>query len=183
MCRQDVVMDNAPDEKISRELVDVVDENDIVQRVVTRREMRSQRLRHRAVFIAVIDESGRLLVHRRSPLKDVWPNWCDIAIGGVVGTGEDFLTAAYREVQEEIGIDDVVIQDLDDGLIQTYDDAVVSLLGRCYFIRHSGPFTFADGEVVEAWWSTRAEFEILRQREQFLPDSQTLLIPRLTLWK
>jgi 8-oxo-dGTP pyrophosphatase MutT (NUDIX family) len=183
MCRQDVVMDNAPGEKFSRELVDVVDENDTVQSVVTRREMRSQRLRHRAVFIAVIDDADRLLLHRRSPLKDVWPNWCDIAIGGVVSAGEDFLTAARREVQEEIGIHDVIINDLDNGLIQMYDDDVVSLLGRCYFIRHSGPFTFADGEVVETWWSTRAEFEILREREQFLPDSQTLLIPLLTLWK
>lgn len=178
-----MVMNSPQDERISRELVDVVDEDDIVQRVVTRREMRSQRLRHRAVFIAVIDDADRLLLHRRSPLKDVWPNWCDIAIGGVVGTGEDFLSAANREVHEEIGIHDVVIQDLDNGLIQTYDDDVVSLLGRCYFIRHSGPFTFADGEVIEAWWSTRAEFEILREREQFLPDSQALLIPLLTFWK
>lgn len=63
------------------ELVDIVDEFDHVVDSVPRRVMRAERLRHRAVFIAVVDGMGRLLVHRRSPAKDVWPGWCDIAVG------------------------------------------------------------------------------------------------------
>ena len=56
------------------ELVDVVDEFDQVIQVVPRRVMRADRLRHRAVFIAILDGAGRLLVHRRSPHKDIWPS-------------------------------------------------------------------------------------------------------------
>ena len=90
--------------KAGDELVDVVDESDQVIKVVPRRVMRADRLRHRAVFIAILDGAGRLLVHRRSPNKDVWPSWCDIAVGGVVGAGESYLEAAHRELAEEVGV-------------------------------------------------------------------------------
>lgn len=162
------------------QLVEIVDESGVVERVVTRREMRSGRLRHRSVFVAVMDERNRLLIHRRSPHKDVWPGWCDVAVGGVVGVGEGFEAAARREVSEEIGLSGVGLHVLDDGRLQTYDDDQVSLIGRCYLVRSAGPFQFHDGEVVDAWWSTRREFET--SGEQFLPDSVALLVPLLTSW-
>ncbi|MFM7872409.1 MAG: NUDIX domain-containing protein [Actinomycetota bacterium] len=162
------------------QLVEIVDESGVVERVVTRREMRAGRLRHRSVFVAVLDERNRLLIHRRSPHKDVWPGWCDVAVGGVVALGEDFESAARREVFEEIGLVDVGLEILDGGRLQTYDDDQVSVVGRCFLVHSSGPFRFHDGEVVEAWWSTRREFET--SSERFLPDSMALLVPLLTTW-
>lgn len=162
------------------QLVEIVDEAGVVERVVTRREMRAGRLRHRSVFVAVLDEGNRLLIHRRSPHKDVWPGWCDVAVGGVVALGEDFESAARREVFEEIGLVDVGLEILDGGRLQTYDDDQVSVVGRCFLVHSSGPFRFHDGEVVEAWWSTRREFET--SSERFLPDSVALLVPLLTTW-
>lgn len=176
-------MANTPENQMTGEMVAVVDECNTILDVVTRREMRALKLRHQAVFIAVIDDQDRLLLHRRSPHKDVWPNWCDIAVGGVVTAGEDFATAAGREVREELGIVDCGLEEIDGGVIQTFDDDTVSLVGRCYVLHHSGPFHFHDGEVVEAWWSTRQEFEEARQRERFLPDSLALLLSLLTAWK
>ena len=82
------------------ELVDVVDETDSVIDTVPRSVMRAGRLRHRAVFIAVTDGAGRLLVHRRSPHKDVWPGWCDIAVGGVVAL---WLRGFHLSVSASIG--------------------------------------------------------------------------------
>lgn len=163
------------------QLVEIVDAAGVVVRVVTRREMRAGRLRHRSVFVAVMDDQHRLLIHRRSSDKDVWPGWCDIAVGGVVGPGEDFETAARREVFEEIGLIDVTLEVLDGSELHAYDDEHVSLVGRCFLVRSSGPFRFHDGEVVEAWWSTRQEFDA--STEQFLPDSLTLLLPLLTSWR
>ena len=155
------------------ELVDEVDLNDSVLRVVTREQMRAERLMHRAVFIAVVNSAGRLLIHRRSELKDLWPGWWDIAVGGVVGAGESYDAAAIREVREEIG---VVAQPVPLGEGAYVDDAV-ALLGRCYVIRHDGPFEFADGEVVEARFVTAVDFEEMRKHLQFLPDSVALLLP------
>lgn len=159
------------------ELVDIVDEFDQVVQVVPRRVMRAGRLRHRAVFIAVVDGAGRLLVHRRSPHKDVWPSWCDIAVGGVVGTGESYLEAAHRELAEEIGVGAETLEELDQGESRAYDDDQVSLMARCYVVTSSGPFTFDDGEVVEAWWVHRDGLNDLLHRESFLPDSLALLLP------
>lgn len=155
----------------------MVDEFDRVVRTVGRREMRAARLRHRAVFVAVTDGAGRLLVHRRSSHKDVWPGWCDVAVGGVVAAGESYETAARREVAEELGLSDVRPQPIDEGRPRSYDDETVSLLGRCFQIVHHGPFRFADGEIVEAWWVGRSELDDLLLRERFLPDSRELLLP------
>ena len=161
------------------ELVDIVDEFDHVVDSVPRRVMRAERLRHRAVFIAVVDGMGRLLVHRRSALKDVWPSWCDIAVGGVVGAGETYLEAAHRELAEEVGVTTETLGELDLGESRPYDDDQVSLMARCYVVTSEGPFTFDDGEVVEAWWVHRDGLEDLLLRERFLPDSLALLLPHL----
>lgn len=154
-----------------------VDESDQVIEIVSRRRMRSERLRHRAVFIAVTDGAGRLLVHRRSLGKDVWPGWCDIAVGGVVAADETYDDAARREVAEEIGLHDAIVVPLDDGVVKRYDDEKVSLLGRCYQVVSGGPFAFTDGEITEAWWVDRDDLATAITRDRFLPDSLALLLP------
>lgn len=164
---------------VGEERVDVVDEQDRVLRSVTRAEMRRDRLRHRAVFVAIRDDEGRILVHRRSPTKDVWPGWLDIAVGGVVSSGETYDAAAERELMEEIGVSGVRCVPLDEGRAEAYDDDQVSLLGRCYLVTTTGPFVFQDGEVSEAWWVEMGDLEELFGRENFLPDSLTLLLPKL----
>ena len=138
--------------------------------------MRAGRLRHRAVFIAVVHPDGRLLIHQRSSLKDVWPSWWDIAVGGVVSAGESYDDAARRELLEEIGLD-TVPQPLPGG--GPYDDDEVSLIGRCYRVVHAGPFTFADGEVVRADWVELDAMHRLILDRSFLPDSLALLLPLL----
>lgn len=169
------------DERVD-EMVDVVDEHDQVVRSVSRAEMRRDRLRHRAVFVAISDGNDRLLVHRRALTKDVWPGWLDIAVGGVVSAGESYDRAAERELAEEVGVSGTVVVALDGGVARAFDDEVVSLMGRCFQVTTPGPFVFSDGEVSEAWWVTRAEFESLRLEESFLPDSLDLLLPLLQNW-
>jgi isopentenyldiphosphate isomerase len=81
-------------------LVDIVDTDDHVIDVVPRREMRARNLRHRSVGIAVLESTGRVLIHRRADDKDVWPGRWDLAVGGVVESGETWDTAAVRELAE-----------------------------------------------------------------------------------
>jgi isopentenyldiphosphate isomerase len=159
------------------ELVDVVDEHDLVVRTVTRREMRAERLRHRAVAIAVFASDGRLLVHRRADTKDVWPGMWDLAAGGVVGAGESYEDAARRELGEELGIH----AELRLVGSAAYEDDAVALIGRGYSCRHDGPFTFTDGEIAEVRWVDAASLEALMAAERFVPDNVALLLPLLTL--
>lgn len=157
--------------------MEVVDGSGAVLDVVERAEMRARRLRHRAVFIAVVDPSGRVLVHRRSDLKDLWPGRWDLAAGGVVGVGEAWDDAARRELAEELGITDPV-EHLGGGVFEDDDVAVVGEVYRC---RSEGPVRFADGEVVEARWVTPAELDDMRAEVAFVPDSVALVLPLLRL--
>lgn len=163
---------------VGDELVDIVDESDRVIAIVTRREMRAGRLRHRAVFIAVQGSDGRLLVHQRSYDKDVCPGAWDIAVGGVVGSGESYDAAAAREMAEEIGLIDAMPTPIGGG---PFGDESFELIGRCYHIVHDGPFMFADGEVIRAKWVNQGELDALLATEDVMQDSVALLLGRLAV--
>jgi len=159
------------------ERVDIVDDDDVVVDTVPRGVMRRDRLRHRATFVVVRSSNGRLLIHRRSSAKDLWPGRWDLAVGGVVTAGEDYDSAAQRELAEEIGVTGARLRPLGAG---RYDDADVHLHARLYEVVCDGPFTFADGEVMEARFVSLAE---LRQRlavDPFVPDSVDLVVPLLS---
>lgn len=157
------------------ELVDIVDENDVVLRTVSRAEMRRERLRHRAVFILVRDSRGNVLIHRRSEAKDLWPGWWDVAVGGVVAAGEDYDEAACRELREEVGIRAEPTR-VSSG---AYDDPDVSLIARCYVVCHDGEVKPEDGEVAEFLWVGPEELRDRLASARFLPDSLALLGERL----
>lgn len=159
------------------ELVEVVDEAGNVVDVVTRAAMRAGRLRHRCTYIVVVDLSERLIVHQRALWKDVWPGRWDVAFGGVVGVGEDWGAAALRELQEEAGVE-AGLQEIGGG---RYDDSDVSVLGRVYLARHDGPFTFPDGEVVQADRIPLDDVEAWIADHPLCPDSLTLAANALGL--
>lgn len=159
---------------MTEELVDIVDDDDNVIATVTRSEMRAGNLQHRSVGIAVISSDGRLLIHRRSETKDIWPGWWDIAAGGVVASGESYEDAARRELAEELGIADIPIAYL--GRAQYIDEDLAAMC-RGYRVVHDGPFMFADGEVAETRWVTFDELDAMRATHRFLPDSIAVLLP------
>lgn len=92
------------DPSSAEELVDELDPMGTVIGAVTRAEMRARNLLHRSVFIVVRNDADELLVHRRAPWKDIWPDAWDIAVSGVVAAGEPWELAASRELAEELGI-------------------------------------------------------------------------------
>lgn len=58
---------------------------------------------HSVVHVWILGSDGRVLIQRRSFLKSMMPGeWA--AIGGSAVSGEDAVTAAQRELSEEMGI-------------------------------------------------------------------------------
>ncbi|HMK09977.1 MAG TPA: NUDIX domain-containing protein [Acidimicrobiales bacterium] len=157
-------------------LIDIVDLHDHVIEVVQRREMRARNLRHRSVGIAVVDRDGRVLIHRRADNKDVWPGLWDLAVGGVVDAGESWDRAAVRELAEEVG-SNAPIHEIGRG---SYEDDAVKAIVRMYVAHDDGPFTFSDGEVVEAFFVSVEELAERLARDSFVPDSVTLMWPLLS---
>jgi isopentenyldiphosphate isomerase len=155
--------------------VEVVDERGTVLEIVPRHEMRSRNLRHRTVFVAVVNRAGELLVHRRADRKDIWPGRWDLAVGGVCEPGEAWEVAAARELDEELGVQAELVYLGED----FYDDDDVRELARAYLIRHEGPFAFADGEVVEVAWVAPLELPEWVSTHDLCPDSRAVVLPRL----
>jgi isopentenyldiphosphate isomerase len=48
--------------------------------------------------------AGELFLQKRSAAKDIQPGKWDTSVGGHCDENEDYLAAAYREMEEELGI-------------------------------------------------------------------------------
>lgn len=163
------------DDLAGDELVDELDEMGVVIGEVTRSQMREQNLLHRSVFVAVRNDADELLVHRRAPWKDLWPDAWDIAVSGVVAAGEAWELAAARELAEELGVT-AELAYLGEG---SYEDDDVREVARIYQARTEGPFEFADDEIVEAMWVPTGEVREWLADRVACPDSVALVLPRL----
>ena len=159
----------------AHELVDVIGPDGGVERVVTRAEMRSGRLRHRCTFVVVRSTGGEVLIHRRSEHKDMWPGRWDLTCGGVVAAGEDWDDAARRELAEELGVEGELVA-LAEGSF-AYADDDVDEVARIWQVEHDGPFEFTDDEVVEAHFVGIDELRRRIARDPFVPDSLALVAP------
>lgn len=90
---------------MTEEIFDVVDESDRVVRQAPRSVVHEQNLLHRAVSIFVLKPDGRLLLQLRSDSKDQYPGCYTSSASGHVDSGEDYETAAVRELAEELSLD------------------------------------------------------------------------------
>ena len=108
-----------------------------------RRLMRERNLRHRATYIFVFDQEGRVLVQRRTGTKDVYPGYYDLAAGGVVAAGESYETCAEREAFEELGIRTPLVRRFD----FYFGNEHGRCFGRVFTCEHDGPFTLQAEEV------------------------------------
>jgi isopentenyldiphosphate isomerase len=153
------------------ELVDVIDEAGRTIGVVTRQEMRRRRLPHRSTAVLVFDRAGRLFIHLRTATKDVFPSHWDVAVGGVLGAGEDFDQGARREVREELGTDAVL-----EALFPFhYEDASTVVQVHVYRLVHDGPFTLQPEEIVRGEFAPLAEVWQRADRASFCPDGLAVL--------
>ena len=148
------------------ERVDVVDEQDRIVRQATRVEMRAGRLRHRCVFVLLFNSRSQLFVHQRTPTKDIYAGYYDVAFGGVVAAGEDYDQAARRELAEEAGVDAPLRRIF--GF--QFDDSGSHLNGVVYTATHDGPLRLQASEVTSGRWLDLDAVIELTQRESFCPD-------------
>lgn len=89
---------------MSEEIFDVCDEHDNVIGTAPRSVVHARGLLHRAVHIWVFNTVGELMIHLRSTTKDEYPSCYTSAASGHLGAGEDYESAAHRELAEELGL-------------------------------------------------------------------------------
>jgi 16S rRNA (adenine1518-N6/adenine1519-N6)-dimethyltransferase len=126
------------------ERFDVVDEEDRVLRSEFRDVIHVNNLRHRAVHMLLFNADGDLYLQKRSIWKDRNPGLWDSSAAGHVDSGEDYPTAARRELQEELGIEAPPLLPLA-RLTPTESNGWEFI--QAYHARHEGPFQPATMEV------------------------------------
>ncbi|MGV7221293.1 MAG: NUDIX hydrolase [Nitrospinales bacterium] len=89
---------------VNTEWFDIVDSDDVVIGRAPRSEVHAKGLLHRAVHIMVFNSSGELFIQKRVMTKDENPGLLDTSSAGHVSSGEDYLSAAHRELEEELGV-------------------------------------------------------------------------------
>jgi isopentenyldiphosphate isomerase len=89
---------------MAEEIFDTVNERDEVMGRRPRSEVHTHGLLHRAVHVLVFNARGEIFLQKRSMKKDRHPGAWDSSASGHLDSGEDYDTAAVRELREEIGL-------------------------------------------------------------------------------
>lgn len=90
---------------MSKELIDILDENGVkTGEIATRDEIHKKGLWHRAIVVAIVNEKNEILIQQRSNNKEKNAGMWDISVAGHISTGQDALSAAAREINEEVSI-------------------------------------------------------------------------------
>ena len=66
---------------------------------------------HRIVAIFIFNSHGDLLIQKRTSTVTA-PNLWDKSAGGHVDEGEEYLQAAKRETEEELGVKDIALKEV-----------------------------------------------------------------------
>ena len=142
------------------EIFDIVDENDKVVSSGKRSFIHKNKLLHRAVHAIFFDKSGRILLQKRSALKDTYPLCYTTSCSGHVDSGETYQEALLRETFEELG-----------ARLGAGDFERVGKIAACketgfefvevYKTVYEGEFKIAENEVDSLKWLSPEEFEAL----------------------
>lgn len=90
---------------MNTELIDVLNEDGILTgEVLPRSEVHKRGLWHRAIVVAIINEKNEVLLQQRSINKEKNAGMWDISVAGHISAGQDSLSAAAREINEEVSV-------------------------------------------------------------------------------
>ncbi len=136
------------------EYFEIVDEKDrVIGKAPRSRCHGDPSLVHRVTHVLVVNSKGEILLQKRSPNKDIQPGKWDTSVGGHLNIGEDYEAAAYREMEEELGIEGVDIQFLYGYPLR---NTIESENVKTYLCSYAGEILFDSGEITEArFWSIK----------------------------
>ena len=159
------------------EYVDILDEQGIVTgEVITKKEAHKVGKWHRSIHVMIISEDNKkILLQKRCPLKDLFPNMWDISVGGHVSSGEDTLVAAKRELSEELGLnpddyDLVYVDEIKENFVD--GDIISNEFVTIYKIINNvniNGIKLQKEEVSEVKWFTKNEVEMLIKESKIIP--------------
>ena len=98
------------------ELIDIVDENGIpIGETIDRTDAHRTGSRHRTTHIWIVRRRNnrvQILLQKRAKYKDSFPGCYDISSAGHIPAGVDFIASGLRELQEETGLTERDVENL-----------------------------------------------------------------------
>lgn len=150
----------------------VVDENDNPTGVASRDEIVEEGLYHRISRIMLTNPEGKILLQKRS-MHVFFPGLWDHSAAGHVDGGEDYITAAKREMLEEIGVEGIELEEAayykTEEMLEGYNMKRFNKLYRGKI--DSTPSNLNKEEVDHVTWFTLAEIKEMIKSQ---PDELTV---------
>ncbi len=89
----------------TKELLEVVDENDVVIGLEDRNKIHEEGLLHREIHIWFFTPEKEIIFQHRAKDKDTYPDLLDATVGGHVEPGDSYEQTAIKESLEETGLE------------------------------------------------------------------------------
>lgn len=160
------------------ELIDVLDEKtgEKTGKIISKDEAHKTGEWHGSIHILIINNAkDKTLLQKRCAEKKLYPNTWDIAVGGHISSGEDAITSAKRELEEEIGItpNSVNLELVDRITEKLVNNGVISNEYVSIFVIYTdidiAKIKLQKEEVSEAKWCSKAELNEFIKSNQIIP--------------
>lgn len=137
---------------------------------------------HRIARVLIQDSHRRVLLQKRSLKLSLYPGCWDVSAAGHVDSGMSYEAAARQELEEEIGVKDGKLEEVDYYLSrETHQGRKLNRFNKLYILRSSyTPDSLEEGEVSEVRWFSEQELRDLATKQpQNLSDGLQQALERL----
>ena len=160
------------------EMIDVLDEytGEKTGEILSRNKAHKTGVWHGAIHILIVsNDRNKTFLQKRSSNQKIYPNTWDIAVGGHISSGEDDITSAKRELEEELGLksDNLKLDKIDRITEKLKNNRIISNEYVSIFVIYTD-FDIKDiklqaSEVSEAKWCTKKELNELINNKVMVP--------------
>ena len=163
------------------EIIDVLDEitGERTGEVISKNEAHKTGKWHGSIHILIINkDKNKTLLQKRCAEKKLYPNTWDIAVGGHISDGEDDITSAKRELEEELGLnaDELTIEKVDRIKEMLNNNGVISNEFVSIFVTYAdidiSDIKLQVEEVSEAKWCTKEELNKYIEDKTIIPHKR-----------
>ena len=160
------------------EMIDVLDEHtgEKTGEIISKNEAHKTGIWHGSIHVLIVNnDKSKTLLQKRCAEKKLYPNTWDIAVGGHISAGEDDITSAKRELEEELGLnpEELKIEKVDRITEKLVNNGVISNEYVSIFIVYANidinSITLQVEEVSEAKWCTKEELNKFIEDKVIIP--------------
>ncbi|MCI8486777.1 MAG: NUDIX domain-containing protein, partial [Clostridia bacterium] len=102
----------------------------------------------------IFTTDNKIVVPKRSGNRRVFQNYYDCSVEGHVLAGENYEDAAYRELEEELGITNVKLEEI--GYFKPYD-INTSAFSKMYKLVYDGELNYDKDGIQEIFYMDKEE--------------------------